>query len=514
MRTRLIIITAILLLFSARLNAQLYLPLEKQYYNLFEKSIENNVKFHSAIKPFNIDEITVDTSQLYLGFKYLNFQNNQKIALYPIFNASYLKNNEANGSYSFGGGFGFKYHKNHKWYVQLNISDNYGSYISNIENKIDSNQIIPHFSKYITKSVKSYQVPEINGFFSFMPKSWLSLYVGYDKHFIGDGYRSLFLSDNSSAFPFAGLEVAIWYLKFKSLWASLTDIDSYSGNSAFQKKYMVMHYLSYNVSNRLNLGFFESIIWRASDSLQNRGFDLYYLNPLVFMRPVEFSLNSPDNANLGIALKLRLWKKTFFYGQLFLDDFIVSEFVANKGWWGNKYGIQLGLKCYNLLSVKNLYAQGEYNFVRPFTYAHSTSLTNFGNNYQALAHPLGANFHEVISILSYSKNKFLVKIQATAVVQGIDTSIVSYGSNIYKSYNLRNKPDGRNIYYGYNSLQGIRNYSFYPDLSLGYVVSSKWNMLLQTGIKGFYSKTQSNNTFDTYFYIGLKTCLSNFDTDF
>jgi hypothetical protein len=40
---------------------------------------------------------------------------------------------------------------------------------------------------------------------------------------------------------------------------------------------MANHYLSWNVSNRLNLGFFESVIWTNTN---NRGFDASFVNQL------------------------------------------------------------------------------------------------------------------------------------------------------------------------------------------------------------------------------------------
>jgi hypothetical protein len=38
----------------------------------------------------------------------------------------------------------------------------------------------------------------------------------------------------------------------------------------YATKFMANHYLSWNVSNRLNLGFFESVIWTNTN---DRGFD-------------------------------------------------------------------------------------------------------------------------------------------------------------------------------------------------------------------------------------------------
>jgi hypothetical protein len=48
----------------------------------------------------------------------------------------------------------------------------------------------------------------------------------------------------------------------------------------YATKFMANHYLSWNVSNRLNLGFFESVIWTNTN---NRGFDASFVNPIIFI---------------------------------------------------------------------------------------------------------------------------------------------------------------------------------------------------------------------------------------
>lgn len=48
----------------------------------------------------------------------------------------------------------------------------------------------------------------------------------------------------------------------------------------YATKFMANHYLSWNVSNKLNLGFFESVVWTDSN---NRGFDINFVNPIIFI---------------------------------------------------------------------------------------------------------------------------------------------------------------------------------------------------------------------------------------
>ena len=74
-------------------------------------------------------------------------------------------------------------------------------------------------------------------------------------------------------------------------------------DGAFLTKYMANHYLSWNVSKRLNVGLFESVIW---DNSNDRGFDVNYLNPIVFFRAIEFeSGQDAGNAILGASAKYK-----------------------------------------------------------------------------------------------------------------------------------------------------------------------------------------------------------------
>jgi hypothetical protein len=55
----------------------------------------------------------------------------------------------------------------------------------------------------------------------------------------------------------------------------------------YATKFMANHYLSWNVSNRLNLGFFESVIWTNTN---DRGFDASFINPLYFTGQLSLHL--------------------------------------------------------------------------------------------------------------------------------------------------------------------------------------------------------------------------------
>ena len=136
-------------------------------------------------------------------------------------------------------------------------------------------------------------------------------------------------------------------------------------------------------------------------------FEFQYLNPLILYRVVEQKLDSPDNVMLGLDMNYKFGRRTLAYGQLLIDELKISELFKNNGWWGNKIGYQLGIKHYDLFNIKRLNLQFEYNSVRPYTYSHRAaegldySIASYSHYNQELAHPLGANFRELILLGSY-----------------------------------------------------------------------------------------------------------------
>jgi hypothetical protein len=140
---------------------------------------------------------------------------------------------------------------------------------------------------------------------------------------------------------------------------------------------------------------------------------------------------------LGSSFKYNFLQRFSLYGQLVLDEFVFSElFIKRRGWWSNKYGVQLGLKYINAFGIKHLDMQVEYNTVRPYTYTFRDSSANYTHYNQPLAHPLGANFREFIGIVHYQPlARLFVRGQVNWAMQGLDSLGSNWGSNVHTSYN-------------------------------------------------------------------------------
>ncbi|WP_462250780.1 capsule assembly Wzi family protein [Ferruginibacter sp.] len=269
-------------------------------------------------------------------------------------------------------------------------------------------------------------------------KNYVDVQFGYDKNFIGNGYRSLFLSDWGNSNLFLKFNTKIWKFNYQNLFMELMPQFKKSGDTLLDRKYAAMHHLSMNVTKWLNIGLFEGVIFGR----KNR-FDFQYLNPIIFYRHIEGTVGSPDNAVAGLDFKANVAHKAQFYGQFLLDEFILSEVKNNPTSWVNKFGIQLGAKYVDAFGVRNLDVQVEMNRVRPFTYSHNDTISNYTHYNQPLAHPLGANFQEVLTVINYQPSpKWYITAKAIYFYQGLDSAGRNFGSSPFKDYTTRPRQTG------------------------------------------------------------------------
>lgn len=280
-------------------------------------------------------------------------------------------------------------------------------------------------------------------------KNTVNVTFGYDRLFIGNGYRSLFLSDFSAPATFLKINTRLWKFNYQNLYMELIPQYARGGDKLLEKKYLSTHHLSINPTKWLNIGLFESVVYGRDHHL-----DFGYLNPVVLYRSIEQNNGSPDNALMGIDAKINTGLKTILYGQVLFDEFKFSELKANDGWWANKWGLQMGIKTADIFGIKNLIAQAEINIVRPFTYSFRDSVADYTHYNQPLAHPYGANFAEMNVVLRYKPTeKMYVTLQGFYNKQGRDTlgSSVSFGGNPIKDYGFKNANRGISLFNGYAS---------------------------------------------------------------
>jgi len=324
----------------------------------------------------------------------------------------------------------------------------------------DKYQSVPGAGYYKNFKGTGFDYFDARGYFTFNVTKYIDVTFGYDRNFIGNGTRSLFLSDFSNNTLFLKLNTRIWKFNYQNLFMELHQTEPRGPDRLLRKKYAVFHHLDVNVTRKLNIGLFEGVMFGRS----NR-FEFGYLNPVIFYRSIEQQNGSFDNSVAGIDFKLNTLKQVQVYGQFLLDEFNLKEIKKNDGWWANKWGLQLGAKYINAFGLKNLDLQLEHNRVRPFTYSHRDSIANYSHYNQPLAHPLGANFSEMVGILRYQPApKWTILAKAMRWKQGLDTGSRSFGANIF----LPNVPPYRQGDRGYEIVSGIESKTTYLSLLLSY----------------------------------------------
>jgi hypothetical protein len=330
--------------------------------------------------------------------------------------------------------------------------------------------------------------------------------LGYGKNFIGDGYRSLLLSDNAFSYPYLRLNAQFWRIHYTVLYNQYLNLRFRVGDS-YQRKFATTHYASIRVGRKLELGLFENVLWQGSDST-GRGFELQYLNPVLFLRPVEFSVGSPDNSMFGFSGKYQVSHNSFVYGQLMLDDFnFGATRSSGKQHLNNKYGIQLGLWTKDLFKLAGLNYRLEYNTVRPYSYGHRKVAQNYTHYNQPLAHPLGANFHEVVNQLSYSHGRWYGLFHNTLALVGEDVDGIHYGSNLWGG-------EAGVPLLGSYTLQGEKTTLVYNRLQAGWVVNPMMNLRLEVEVGQRSRVNDLHAQREAFFSVGLKTALEHVYKDF
>lgn len=484
-----------------------------------------DLRFHSGFKPYlsaTLENFS-DTAVGYLHYPVRNFfpgktfnegpdrRNQFNILGFPLIDmqAGYDMLGQRVVSETMGGA-----------HARLNINNDFTfavsaiggrvSYPGFIDTNVQTTGLIPGLGRAYRNADGSYNFSNISGYLSYSPNKVFNVQLGKDKHFIGDGYRSLLLSDFSNSNPYFGINANVWRIQYNVWYSWLRDFSRYDGSQkSLQNKFGTFHYLSFNALKELNISFFENVVWQGTDTNRVRTFDVNYLNPVVFYRPQEYSVGSSDNSMLGLTITGKLFGCLKVYVQGVADEFYLKEIRARKGWWANKQGWQLGAKYINAFKVKGLTLQAEYNEVRPYTYSHGSVQQNYSHYGEALAHPFGANFKEILGFVSYRGKRWMLSMQALSAVIGMDTLNANLGQDIFLSYTTRPHD------YGHKTTQGNKRRLMQSDIRFTYYVMPKLNLRLELGyIQRSIRDDLGYELQSPYIYLGIKTSIHQFYRDF
>ena len=405
--------------------------------------------------------------------------------------------------------------------VRANIGEKFSFETSFYENQMvlpeymtsyaNSTGVIPGQGRWKPfKSDQGYDFASAGANISYTPNKHFNFQLGTGKNFVGDGYRSLLLSDASFNYPFwkiigtFGKKNQFQYTKLNaSLSSVIRRTDGSTGEELFKRKTMSTHYFSWLAAKWLNIGLFESTLWQTEDATGTKQLQWQQFNPVIGINTATTGFNAANHTVVGTNLKIKLPFKATIYNQFVYDG-------------QSKYGYQVGAKYFG---IPNLTLQAEYNSTEAYTYSSDTRLQAYSNYNEALAHPLGAGFKEIVGLINYKYKRIFTQIKVT------QANYQFFGNSILVSQNTLTSIDvlnGGNTDLSLLTLQAHLGFLINPKNNLSLVVgmskrSEDYGNLYGTGISFSPNPTApatASNTTTNYIYFGLRTSLRNLYNDF
>lgn len=527
-RCKLILATAGALLCGTFARAQsVQLPYQYQFYQKFNADVystSNNI--HTAFKPLLIDSSLTERYDSLMNY---GADTNRRGWVYRklfrehlfdvrkedyTFYADYLpdltigrdfKSKESTWlntrGFQIGGTIGTKF----SFYTSG--FENQGRFAPYIDDYVRSTRMIPgqaYDRKGGLEQTKDWSY--VTAVISYTPIKQLNFTLGQDKNFIGDGYRSLLLSDYATNYPFFRGTLTLGPIQYTAMWAYMQDrqapkFDTYGDN---RRKWAAFHYIDWTISNRASLGFFNAYIASEADDEGNRrGFDVNFINPVFFASSMGPS-SQPGNSIAGFNGKYKFLNKHAVYAQLVLDRVQGREgkAITSKGW-------QAGVRGADLFGVQNLNYLAEYNTAQPYTYTGAQRMSGYTAFSEPLAHPFGANFKETLGIINYSVGRFDLQGKMIYAKYGVDEAGTddNFGKNILRGFNGDLIP-------GTETGQGINTTLKYAEGTVGFILNPRYNLKLEVG--GIYrqrsNRLGTSNT--AMLSIGLRSSFRNLYSDF
>ncbi|HMN06891.1 MAG TPA: hypothetical protein PKD45_14315 [Flavobacteriales bacterium] len=232
---------------------------------------------------------------------------------------------------------------------------------------------------------------------SWTPRPWINAQLGQGKHFVGDGYRSVLLSDNTSPYPYVKFSTLTNNKRFQytAIFAKLQQVGlndrlptGEAGESLFWWKRATFLHLSANLGP-LQLAVFEGTMWKTINKDGVMLFNAMQLNPVIGLNTAVNGFEGRNTQLLGLDAKYRITDKVFVYGQYALTDPGQS-----------RYAWQAGMQWFDLLR-KDLHLLAEYNQATPFAYTKGDPRMSWTHDNQPLAGPMGTEYTELIIRADY-----------------------------------------------------------------------------------------------------------------
>ncbi len=255
--------------------------------------------------------------------------------------------------------------------------------------------------------------------------------LGYDRQFVGHGFRSLLLSDASFPYPFFRGNIGFLdgRVQYSITWATLQGTERVplglerGKEFPFQRKRAKFSYLSVFPTHWFSVGLFTAVLQRVwtDSSHVDADFDYYLPSGLL-----SYAASDDDvNRTIGINASIQPLNQLRFYGQ-----------YAQYRYWSDdafQIGVQLldPLK-WNHLSFRAEFNSGNVNDLTQDTLGNPLSgELAFTHNGQFLGHPLDGPFDELliqgsIRLRDFQFSGTLMRYQREFPLTGLPTASITY----------------------------------------------------------------------------------------
>mgnify|MGYP001077027640 CR=1 FL=1 len=233
----------------------------------------------------------------------------------------------------------------------------------------------------------------------FNPTDHWTFQFGHDKLFIGNGYRSILLSDNPHNYPFLQVQTKRKYWSYTANWAVWQTAQrtpkTTDGEPMFTRKNLNLNYLTIRPFKKLELGIFEGVVWkRWDDSTGTTKLNLNTLNPIIGVN----SLLAQNDSNIASYSGLNLTYIPF-------SDFTAYGQLSFQG------GYQLGAKYQWSKKAWRVRGQLEYNVLNQGVYGNGENNTDYHHFGQPVAHPLNEDFAEFMGYGAILYRKWIASLR-------------------------------------------------------------------------------------------------------
>jgi hypothetical protein len=475
--------------------------------DFYSMALQKEIRHQSIISTPKFSPYFVDTidflqpnnlvkNKLFYDNLFQANSSDYNVFLNPEFNFQYMTSGSKTG-YINTRGVHISGNLKQKIFFTTAFFENQGRFPDYMNAYVEKYAVLPGYSRMKPYRESDWDYASAIGSLIIQPNDIFYFRLGHDKLIIGNGHRSLLLSDASFQTFFLQSSAKIGKFRFSNLTMQLMNpnfnhvmdpvgLVSLEGN--YPRKLNSIHVLEYSPIENLTVTFFESVIFHTENG--NSPFAIQMINPFIISRSIMLGYYSEHNLLTGIDVNYQ-FESAMFYVQYLIDALDFGDINMSNS--NNRYAYQIGSVIWDVFKLQGLNLRFEHNYVKAGCYAETNPDISFTHYNQSLAHPSGNNFAEFLTQVQYQHLRWAFQSQINYWISGDDIETLlplDLPSEI--PYILGNK-----------------HQRIYFDTEIGFMLNPSWRAMLYTGIT-----VRMDEISETWLRAGLRTNIHRQIRDF